>query len=62
LTKRAVEYKTGDIAARQEILWEVMRDAALVKAKWHIEWVFEGTATGPLQRALTEAGIPFILR
>jgi phage-related protein len=59
---RGIEHKTGDIYASQDILWEVYRDQILVKEGWDITWVFEGTASKPLQQALRDAGIKFIFR
>jgi hypothetical protein len=55
--KRGIEHKTGYISASEAILWEVERDAMLVKAGWKITWYFEGVASGPLIGALFDAGI-----
>jgi hypothetical protein len=55
--RRGVEVKGGDQFATQANLWEVMRDKILVEQGWDIEWHFEGTASGPLLKALAEAKI-----
>lgn len=57
---RGVEVKSGEQYATQENLWEITRDEILMKEQgWAIEWRFEGTASKPLKKALTDAGIPF---
>jgi hypothetical protein len=38
---------------------ELARDAVLVKQGWSITWVFQGTASAPLLRALEDVGIGF---
>lgn len=59
---RGIEYKTGYQYASEENLWEVSRDAILVKGGWSIEWVFQGTASQPLLEALKKAKIPYSFR
>jgi len=59
---RGIEYKTGDIYASQDILWEVTRDKILVDQGWSITWVFEGHASKPLLQALSDAKIKVIFR
>lgn len=56
---RGIEHKTGYQTASDDILWEVDRDAQLVKDGWDIEWVFEGKASESLLEALEDAGIPY---
>ncbi|MEZ4858744.1 MAG: DUF4157 domain-containing protein [Flavobacteriaceae bacterium] len=58
-TKKGIEHKTGYQTANQSNLFEVKRDADLMKAGWKIEWVFEGTASKPLLEALDKAKIPY---
>lgn len=62
VAKRGVEYKTGYAYANEENLSEVRRDKILTQKGWKIEWVFEGTASGPLLQALRDAGIPYKFR
>lgn len=57
---KVVEHKTGKIYNTQDIQWEVARDEILMKEKgWQVKWVFEGSASAPLKKALKDAGIPF---
>ena len=42
---------------RQNIAYEVERDAALINCGWSIEWHIDGKASQPLLDALKEAGI-----
>jgi hypothetical protein len=58
-TRRAVEYKTGYQSATADNLWEVQRDADLVRRGWQVEWVFKGEASQPLLDALDRAGIKY---
>jgi hypothetical protein len=59
--RRGVEikaYETERIYASEDILSEVRRDAWLVKRGWSIKWVLIDTqASGPLLKALSDAGI-----
>ncbi len=57
--RRGIEHKTGYQTASDDILWEVDRDAQLVKDGWDIEWVFDGKASKPLLDALEDASIPY---
>jgi hypothetical protein len=57
-----VEYKTGKQYASEANRWEIARDQILVKQGWTIQWVFQGSASLPLQQALTKAGITYIFR
>jgi filamentous hemagglutinin len=56
---RAIEYKTGYQSATPDNLWEVQRDADLVRRGWEVEWVFKGEASQPLLDALNRAGIKY---
>jgi len=57
---RAIEVKPGAQYATQDNLWQIVRDEILIKKyRWNIRWHFDGTASQPLQAALTAAGIPF---
>lgn len=62
LIRKGVEYKTGYQTATQENLWELKRDAELVKLGWNINWVFEGTASKPLLNALDNAKIKYLFK
>lgn len=55
--KTSLEYKTGWQTLTKTNRHEVERDAALVDQDWDVTWVFEGTASEPLCRALRDAGI-----
>ncbi len=59
--KKGVEvkaYETGKIYASEDIVWEVERDAKLVKAGWDIKWILIDTEpSGPLLDMLLKAGI-----
>jgi hypothetical protein len=55
--QRGIEYKTGYQSATADNLWELQRDAELVKRGWQIEWVFKDRASQPLLDALDRAGI-----
>ncbi len=61
-TSVGFEYKTGYQTATAENLSELSRDAILVKRGWSITWVFEGTASAPLLKALDDAGIAHSFR
>ncbi|WP_313341534.1 DUF4157 domain-containing protein [Stenotrophomonas sp.] len=51
-------YETGIIYATQEIVWEAMRDAKLVKRGWKIKWMLIDTEpSGPLLKLLLDNGI-----
>jgi len=51
-------YELSKIYATKEILDEVRRDAILVKQGWSIDWLLIDTeASGPLLKALSDAGI-----
>lgn len=53
-----VQVRMPDGSTANRRLWEIERDRALVRdAYWSIEWVFQGTVSEPLRRALQEAGI-----
>ncbi|WP_103069648.1 eCIS core domain-containing protein [Aquimarina sediminis] len=57
---RGIEHKTGYQTANQHNLSEVARDKILQDNQgWEITWVFEGTASQPLLKALRDAGIPY---
>ncbi|MCS6763158.1 MAG: hypothetical protein MO853_03215 [Candidatus Protistobacter heckmanni] len=55
--KTSLEYKAGRQTLTKTNRHEVERDAALVYQGWDVTWVFEGTASEPLCRALRDAGI-----
>jgi hypothetical protein len=59
--RRGVEvkaYETGKIYASEDIVWEVDRDAALVKRGWKITWIMIDTeVSGPLLDMLLSGGI-----
>lgn len=55
--QKAVEYKTGYQSATLDNIWELQRDAALVREGWSIEWIFRDRASQPLVDALDRAGI-----
>ncbi len=57
--QRAIEYKTGYQSATADNLWEIQRDADLVRRGWQVEWVFKGEASQPLLDALNRAGIKY---
>ncbi|MDR6226824.1 pre-toxin TG domain-containing protein [Desmospora profundinema] len=66
--QRAIEHKTrtgdgpyaGYFSAKQEIRWEIERDAMLVEDGWDITWVFEdATASEPLLQMLIDEGIKY---
>jgi hypothetical protein len=40
-------------------LWELERDAALVKEGWGIQWVCRDDVSAPLKSALDRAGIKY---
>jgi hypothetical protein len=56
-SQRGIEYKTGYQTASADNLWELRRDADLVRRGWQIEWVFRDRASQPLLDALDQAGI-----
>ena len=60
-TQQGVEYKTGCQSATKDNLWEVERDAALVKSGWDIQWVFRDEVSAPLKKSLEDAGIRCIV-
>ena len=61
-TLRGVEYKTGKQSASIDNLWQVERDKALQEDGWLITWVFrDQLPSKPLQEALDEAGIYYML-
>jgi len=60
-TRRAIEYKTGYQTATAENLWEVARDAELVRRDWDVQWVFRDRPSQPLLDALDRAGIRYKL-
>ncbi|WP_170229085.1 RHS repeat domain-containing protein [Polyangium fumosum] len=60
-TKRGVEIKSGNQYATQDNLWEIERDAMLVKQGWDITWKFDGHASKPLLEELDKAGIPYTI-
>ncbi|MDX1908575.1 MAG: hypothetical protein SF053_16175 [Bacteroidia bacterium] len=64
--KKGVEvkaYETGYIAASEDIVWEVQRDAKLVKRGWQITWVMlDTTPSSPLLQMLLKAGITVEIR
>jgi hypothetical protein len=55
--RKAVEYKTGYQTASPDNLWELKRDAELVKQGWDVQWVFRDRVSEPLAEALRRAGI-----
>ena len=56
-------YETGYIAATEDIVWEVDRDAKLVKKGWEITWVLIDTEpSGPLLEKLLAARITVEIR
>jgi hypothetical protein len=55
--QKGVEYKTGYQTATVDNLWEMKRDAELVRRGWDIQWVFRDRASEPLLEALRNAGI-----
>ena len=55
--QKGVEYKTGYQTATVDNMWELKRDAELVRRGWDIEWVFRDRASEPLLDALRNAGI-----
>jgi hypothetical protein len=57
--QKGVEYKTGYQSATADNMWELKRDAELVRRGWDIEWVFRDTASQPLLDALHDAGIRY---
>lgn len=57
--RRAVEYKPGYQIATVENLWEVARDAELVRRDWDVQWVFRDRPSQPLLDALDRAGIRY---
>jgi hypothetical protein len=62
LTRAGVEYKTGYQTATIDNLSEVSRDAILIEQGWSITWVFQGTASAQLLKALADAKIPYEFR
>jgi hypothetical protein len=65
-TQKGVEvkaYETGYISASEDIVWEVERDAKLVKRGWQITWLLIDTQpSGPLLKQLRDAGITVEIR
>ena len=57
--QKGIEYKTGYQTATVDNLWELKRDAELVRRGWDIQWVFRDRASEPLLEALRNAGIRF---
>jgi len=56
-------YESGYIAASEDIVWEVERDAKLVRRGWDITWVLLDTQpSAPLLEMLLKAGIPVEIR
>jgi hypothetical protein len=55
--RKAIEYKTGYQTASPDNLWELTRDAELVKQGWDVQWVFRDRVSEPLENALRRAGI-----
>ncbi|MED5619667.1 hypothetical protein [Ideonella sp. BN130291] len=55
--RKAIEYKTGYQTATADNLWELARDAELVKQGWSVQWVFRDRVSAPLEDALRRAGI-----
>jgi len=56
-SQKGIEYKTGYQTATVDNMWELQRDAQLVRLGWDIEWVFRDRASAPLLEALRNAGI-----
>ena len=57
---RGIEHKIGCVSRTADVRSELARDAVLVrKGGWQIEWVFDGTASGPLLEALKKARISY---
>jgi hypothetical protein len=56
--RRATRYQTATV----DNLYEVSRDAILVEQYWTITWVFEGTASAQLLKALADANIRVLFR
>jgi hypothetical protein len=56
-SQKGLEYKTGYQTATVDNMWELQRDAQLVRLGWDIEWVFRDRASAPLLEALRNAGI-----
>jgi hypothetical protein len=56
-------YETRKIYATDDIVWEVERDAKLIKLGWEITWVLVDTeASAPLLKLLNDAGVTVELR
>lgn len=64
--KKGIEvkaYETGYISASEDIVWEVERDAKLVKRGWDITWILIDTEpSGPLLDMLLKARIKVEVR
>jgi hypothetical protein len=59
---RAIEYKTGYQYRSADNLWELRRDAQLVKEGWKITWVFRDQVAKPLLEELDRNGIKYTIQ
>lgn len=63
LDKRGVEMKSGKyFSLTKDLLYEIERDAELIKQGWDIDWVIQGKASAPLIEKLKSNKINIIFK